>query len=208
MRKIKDLFIVFIALIFLVSLIGCYPFITKEVIVYNPTNSYVRIIYNDIERDEVEVLLSPYASKTFRTSLIRSSVFIEAYGAFFDKFYEEYSLNATTSTTITLEPNRNFVVVRNLTGEKLKEIHCGTANVEYSLYKAEKTKYSTFSECYLLDNETKGARVYPDTPFSLSFKIGSKYYSSDRYTTPSTCGNVMTITVEKNYYGSIILSIS
>lgn len=208
MGKIKNLVLVSIILIILLSLTSCYPFITKEVIVYNPTNSYVRIIYNDIERDEVEVLLSPYESKAFRTSLIRSSVFIKAYGAFFDMFYKEYSLNATSSTTITLEPNRNFVVVRNLTGETLKQIHCGIANVEYSLYKAEKTKYSSYDKCYLFDKETKGARVYPDTSFCLSFKIGSTYYSSDRYTTPSTCGNVMTITVKKNYYGAIIFSIS
>ena len=204
MNKFRNRFLLIILCVFLL-VTSCYPFITnavkKKVTVTNPTD--LPVLITDCNLGTTSFTLEAYESRTFETSISTNYFSCYKNGAYYDNSLCCYDLNPLSSTSITLEPDCTFVIVKNFSGKTLDSIHCGLGNVEYDPQKPEKHKYTVYTECSLKDKEKKGARMYSNYTFRLSFEIDGKTYFRGDFVTPSTNGESMTLVVNPN--GSVTI---
>ncbi len=191
MRKIKNLILVFIILVILV---GCYPFSTKTVTVYNPTDLPVQI--NSTEFGCYNVMLGANQSKTFKAPAFTSYAYFDVDGAYFKETSQGISLSPFSDTKMTLEPNCCFVIINNRTRNTLENVSCGIFQAEYDPQKAVTSQlYSPGRKNDISKYSKKGAKVWPEYEFTLKYEIDNKYYWGKSYTA-TKAGTTINITIQ------------
>lgn len=189
----KNIFVVLFILIVLVSYTSCYPFITKTVTVYNPTDLPVQI--NSTEFGCYNVMLGAHQSKTFGASAFTFYASFDVEGAYFIKTSQGVDLSPFIDTRMTLEPNCCFVIIDNQTGEKLENVSCGIFQADYDPQKAVTNPfYSPGRKNDILRSGKKGAKVWPEYEFTLKYGINGKSYWGKTYTT-TEAGTALKITI-------------